>query len=159
MISEEQFIKETQSLSDTMFRLSLSILRQEADCRDAVQTALVKAWEARKRVEPDRFRPYLTRILINECRNIQRQRMRVTPMADLPDTQAHWTPEESELGAAIALLPESIRTPLLLFYMEGFSEKQTALALNIPVTAVKNRLYRARKALKKRLEDWEVSDK
>jgi RNA polymerase sigma-70 factor (ECF subfamily) len=56
-------------------------------------------------------------------------------------------------------LPESLRTPLLLFYMENYTEKETARALGITVTAVKNRLFRARRALKQRLTDWEVAPK
>lgn len=157
MISDEQFTRETLALTPVLFRLSMSILRQEADSRDAVQQALMKAWAARDRVDPKRFQPYLTRIVINECRNIQRQRMRVQPMAELPETGATFQPEETELGAAIALLPESLRTPLLLRYMENFSEKETAQALGLSVTAVKNRLFRARRALKQRLVDWEVA--
>lgn len=159
MISEEQFTREAMELSPMLYRVSMSILRHEADCRDAVQQALMKTWAARERIEPDRFRAYLTRVLINECRNIQRQRMRVTPMAVLPEGETQAQPEETELKEAIRLLPENLRTPLLLFYMENYSEKETALALGITVATVKNRLYRARRALKKRLTDWEVAPK
>ncbi len=159
MISEEMFTQETMELSPMLYRVSMSILRHEADCRDAVQQALMKTWAARERVDSLRFKPYLTRVLINECRNIQRQRMRVTPVAELPIEHMTYQKEEedSELAYAIAQLPEPLRTPLLLFYMENYSEKETAQALGIAVSAVKNRLYRARRALKKRLVDWEVA--
>lgn len=159
MISDQQFTQQTMDLTPTLYRLSMSILRHEADCRDAVQQALMKAWAARDRVDPDRFRAYLTRIVVNECRNIQRRRRRVYPVAEMPDTEAVYQPEKSELAEAIQLLPESLRTPLLLFYMENYTEKETARALGITVTAVKNRLFRARRALKQRLTDWEVAPK
>ncbi|MGI6687447.1 MAG: RNA polymerase sigma factor [Christensenellales bacterium] len=159
MISDQQFTQQTMDLTPTLYRLSMSILRHEADCRDAVQQALMKAWAARDRVDPDRFRAYLTRIVVNECRNIQRRRQRVYPVAEMPDTEAVYQPEKSELAEAIQLLPESLRTPLLLFYMENYTEKETARALGITVTAVKNRLFRARRALKQRLTDWEVAPK
>jgi RNA polymerase sigma-70 factor (ECF subfamily) len=157
MIPDQQFTQETMDLTPVLYRLSMSILRHEADCRDAVQQALMKAWAARDRVDPERFRPYLTRIVVNECRNIQRQRQRVYPVAEMPEIGAAWQPEETELGAAIRMLPESLRTPVLLFYMENYSEKETARALGITVTALKNRLFRARRALKQRLTDWEVA--
>lgn len=157
MISDEQFTRETMDLSPMLYRVSMSYLRQEADRRDAVQQALMKAWAARDRVDPARFKAYLTRILINECRNIQRHQMRVSPMAELPEIGVPFQPEETELGAAIALLTETLRTPLLLFYMENYTEKETAQALGITVTAVKNRLYRARRALERRLTQWEVA--
>lgn len=159
MISDQQFTQQTMDLTPTLYRLSMSILRHEADCRDAVQQAIMKAWAARDRVDPDRFRAYLTRIVVNECRNIQRRRQRVYPVAEMPDTEAVYQPEKSELAEAIQLLPESLRTPLLLFYMENYTEKETARALGITVTAVKNRLFRARRALKQRLTDWEVAPK
>lgn len=157
MISDDQFTRETTALTPTLYRISMSILRHEADCRDAVQQALLNAWVIRVRLEETRFHIYLTRIVINECRNIQRQRMRVTPVAELPEMAYNMQQEESELREAIDLLPESLRTPLLLHYMERFNEKETAGALGITVVAVKNRLYRARKALKQQLKDWEVT--
>lgn len=156
-MTSEQFSRETTALTDVMYRLSMSILRNEQDCQDAVQQALLNAWRARARVDEGRFRAYLLRIVVNECRNIQRQRMRVTPVAELPE-QMHM-PEQgpSELREAVGLLPELLRTPLLLHYMEGLSEKETARVLGVPVTAVKNRLFRARRALRNRLTEWEVA--
>ena len=157
MISDDQFTQETIALTPSLYRISMSILRHEADCRDAVQQALLNVWAARGRLEETRFRAYLTRAVINECRNIQRKRMRETPIDEMPDIEYVMQPEQSELREAIDLLPESLRMPLLLHYMERFNEKETAGALGITVVAVKNRLYRARKALKQQLKDWEVA--
>ena len=157
MISDDQFTQETIALTPSLYRISMSILRHEADCRDAVQQALLNVWAARGRLEETRFRAYLTRAVINECRNIQRKRMRETPIDEMPDIEYVMQPEQSELREAIDLLPESLRMPLLLHYMELFNEQETAGALGITVVAVKNRLYRARKALKQQLQDWEVA--
>ena len=157
MISDDHFTQETIALTPSLYRISMSILRHEADCRDAVQQALLNVWAARRRLEETRFRAYLTRAVINECRNIQRKRMRETPIDEMPDIEYVMQPEQSELREAIDLLPESLRMPLLLHYMECFNEKETAAALGITVVAVKNRLYRARKALKQQLKDWEVA--
>ncbi len=85
MISDDQFTRETTALTPTLYRISMSILRHEADCRDAVQQALLNVWAARGRLEETRFRAYLTRAVINECRNIQRKRMRETPIDEMPD--------------------------------------------------------------------------
>ena len=157
MISDDHFTQETIALTPSLYRISMSILRHEADCRDAVQQALLNVWAARGRLEETRFRAYLTRAVINECRNIQRKRMRETPIDEMPDIEYVMQPEQSELREAIDLLPESLRMPLLLHYMECFNEKETAAALGITVVAVKNRLFRARKALKQQLKDWEVA--
>ena len=50
-------------------------------------------------------------------------------------------------------LPDVWRLPLLLKYMEGMTEKEAARALNITQGVLKGRLYRARKALAKRLQE------
>lgn len=148
MIHDRAFIAETQALLPGLYRLSMSILHAHADAQDAVQSALLRAWERREQARPLQFRGWLTRIVINECRNIQRQRMRVFPAADVQREEEAFVPEDGDLAQAIDGLPEKLRTPLLLRYMEGYAEREIAAALGVPVTTVKNRLFRARKALR-----------
>ena len=120
-----------------------------------MQQALLKGWEKRESARPGAFRWYLTRILINECRNIQRARMRVFPV-EAPPAVVTESPEYSALYDALYALREELRLPLMLKYLQGMSEKEAARALGIPVTTLKNRLFRARRALKKAL-DGEVT--
>ena len=92
------------------------------------------------------------RILVNECYTLLRQRRRVVPMDELP-VRALDAPALSPLQSAIQALPEQLRTPLLLKYMEGMTEKEVAEALRLPVSSVKSRLFRARKLLKQELNE------
>lgn len=138
-----------------LYRLSFSILHTRHDAQDAVQQGLLRAWEKREAARPEQFRAWLTRIVINECHNIQRRRMRVVPMDELPERAA---PEEidaaaGELKSAVDALPEKLRVPLLLRYMERYSEKEIAQTLGVPVTTVKNRLFRARRAVRAELDE------
>lgn len=156
MISGQQFTSEVTSLSPTLFRLCISILRSEQDAQDAVQQGLLKAWAGKEKIRPETFRAFLTRIIINECRNIQRQRQRVTPVESIEESgDATYIPEDSGLKAAIGSLPEKLRTPLLLYYMENYREREIAASLGLSQVAVKNRLFRARKCLKAVLTDKE----
>lgn len=134
-----------------LYRLAQSILRHTADAQDAVQQAAVKAWQARDRIRSGNEKAYFTRIVINECRNIQRRRMRILPVAEFPD--AGYMPPDTELKNAIAGLPENLRLPLLLKYMEGYSEKEAAAALDITVPAFKARLHKARRQLARELRE------
>lgn len=156
MISGEMFTSETTALTPTLYRLCMSILHKEQDAQDAVQQGLCKAWGMKERIHPESFRPYLTRIIINECRNIQRHRQRVMPVEAVEILEKAYLPEETGLKAAIDVLPETLRTPLLLFYMENYSEREIAQSLNISLVAVKNRLFRARQKLKVALKGKEV---
>ena len=134
-----------------MYKMAMGILHNDADARDAVQQALLRGWEKKEAAKEGMFRWYLNRILINECRNIQRKRMRMFPVESIPDAAAE-SPDYRELYDAIRHLPEDLRLPLLLKYLQGASEKEGAMALSIPVTTFKNRLHRARKALRKLLD-------
>lgn len=155
MISDKALTAKMQDQLDGLYRLSLSILRSHADAQDAVQQGMLRAWEKRRQVSDEgKLRAWLARIVVNECRNIQRKRMRVFPVADMPRESRET--EGGELKAAILALEEKLRTPLLLKYMDGFSEKEIAGILGLPVTTVKSRLYRARRALEKALGDAEV---
>ena len=148
MISGEQFSNEATALFPSLFRLCMSILNNAQDGQDAIQQGLMKAWAARDTVRPETFRPFITRIIINECRNIQRHRQWVTPVECVdPGGEAH-IPEDTGLKAAIQALPEKLRTPLLLYYMENYLEREIARALGISHVAVRNRLFRARRALR-----------
>lgn len=157
MVDDATFTRESSELLPVLYRVSMSILHARFDAQDAVQQGLLKAWEHRNRARPESLRAWLTRIVINECRNIQRARMRVLPVACIREESPQFTPADTALSDAIETLPDKLKIPLLLRYMEQYSEREIALALGLPVTTVKNRLYRARSALKKMLTDSEVT--
>ena len=137
-----------------LYRLALSILRREADAQDAVQQAAVNAWAAADRMKPGGEKAYISRVVINECRNIQRHRLRIFPMEKPEDTPDPACPD-SELKAVVDSLPETLRLPLLLRYMEGYSETESAEVLRIPRNTLRARLKRARAKLREELLDTE----
>ena len=151
MADRREYELVAQEARPVLYKIAMSMLRSDADARDAVQQALLKGWEKRENAKEGMFRWYLTRILINECRNIQRSRMRVFP-ADLPPVPEKEAPDYRELYEAIHALPEELRLPLMLKYLQNASEKEGAMALGIPVTTFKTRLHRARKQLRKMLD-------
>lgn len=146
-----QFTNLCQEYTPGLYRISVSILRNQADAQDAVQQGLMKAWQARERVYPGREQAWLTRIVVNECRSIQRRRMRMIPSEHLPETT--YTPPDIGLRDAVDQLPEGLRLPLLLRYMEGMTDAEAASALGLSCTALRGRLFRARRALAKLLSE------
>lgn len=135
-----------------LYRLAQSILRNEADAQDAVQSAAANAWAANARIRPGCEKAYITRIVINECRNIQRFRMRQLTQP-YSSGYCSYLPEQTGLKEAIEMLPEKYRLPLLLMYMEGYSELEISEIMGISQNATKSRLRRARKKLEKNLKD------
>ena len=138
-----------------LYRLSFSILHTRHDAQDAVQQGLLRAWERRETARPEQIRAWLTRIVINECHNIQRKRMRVVLMGEMPEMAA---PEdtyeaEAERRTAIDRLPQQRRAPLLRRNLARYSQREIAQPRGGPVTTVKNRLFRARRVVRAKFDE------
>lgn len=154
MVDEQTFTAEVQAMERTLYRVSRSILPTWEDCADAVQEALTKAWAKRGTPQPEYFRAWLTRIVINECHNLGRKKKRVVLVAEIEPTRHDLAPAADEaLQEAISTLPERLRMPLHLHHLEGFSLEEVAKMLRVPVGTVKSRLHQARKQLRAQLTE------
>lgn len=157
MVDAAAFLRESEAMLAQLYRTAYCMLRVRADAEDAVQQGLMKAWAARERARPETFRAWLARIVVNECHNIQRHRMRVVPSEFIAQAEADWKPPDPDLADAVANLPDAIRTPFVLKYLACLSEREVAQAMHVPVSTIKNRLAKARRLLRDALADWEVS--
>ena len=134
-----------------LYRVARTMLRGDADCEDAVQEALLRAWRSRDSLrEEGYFDTWLIRILINECRNIQRRSPPIVPLDRAADAAK---PEESAPLAALEGLSEKVRLALVLHYVEGYPVEDVARLLRIPAGTVKWRLSQGRKQLRKRIKE------
>lgn len=132
-----------------LYRLAMSILHHRDDAQDAVQQSVLEAWKKVDHIRGGKEKAYLARIVINECHNIQRRRQRVTPVFAFPEqSKENLTAEVCVLKESLNAIPEKLRTPFLLVYMEGYSEKEAAEALGITLYSVKSRLKRSKQKLK-----------
>lgn len=150
-MDEETYINLCKTHMPSLHRMACSILHIRADAEDAVQQTLLLAWQHRAKARPGCEKAWMMRILVNTSRSILRKRRFSVPLEDVP--LAAPASEDEDLREAIHALPEKLRTPLLLKYMEGMSEKEIAAATGLPVSRVKGRLYRARKQLQKSLTE------
>lgn len=156
-MDEATYIAMSEQHMSSFFRTAYSILKKRYDAEDAVQQALLKAWKFRDKAREGAERAWMMRILINECYNILRQRKRNATSEEIPDIAVPFASSlDTGLYDAIQSLSEELRTPFLLKYMEGMTEKEVATAMSLPLPSVKYRLLRARKTLQKELKE-EVS--
>lgn len=142
---------------DTMYRVAKTLLRSDADCWDAIQEAIVKAFTKIHTLRDDRLaKTWLIRILMNECYTILRQKSRLVSIEDYPrEERAAETEDYSELYEALERLPEQSRICVTLYYMEGYSVKEIGMLLEVPESTVKNRLARARSRMRREMEAME----
>ena len=150
-MTKQEFASEAEALAPSLRRIALSIVRSEHDAQDAVQQALLRVWERRERVDPARLKAYLTRAVINACRDVQRARMRNVPMDAMPERAVE--PPDTALRDAVESLEEKLRTPLLLHYMEGYTEREIARVLSLSLPQLKSRMFRARRKLRAMLSE------
>lgn len=153
-MTKKQYEDEVERLAPSLRRIAYSIVRNEHDAQDAVQQALLAVWARRECVEFARLKPYLTRAVMNACRDIQRARQKAIPMKEIPEMS--YQPPDGVLADAVERLPEELRLPLLLHYMEGYKLAEIAGALGQSLPQVTSRLFRARKRLKRMLEEAEA---
>ena len=156
MIGEEEFMRQVCACERTLYRVSRALLGSDADCADAVQEALLKAWRHRNRADISYFKPWLTRIVINECYTIGRRRTRLTPVDDVPDMPAPERDISLETRDALDRMQKSHRLVLTLHYLEGFSLAEIAKMTHVPLGTVKYRIVQARKALRRELAEVEI---
>ena len=175
-MAADPFETEALSFLDALYRTGLRMTRSEAEAEDLVQETYIRAFRFRHQFTPGtNLKAWLFRILTNTFINQYRRKaarpdttelddveesilyrhMRdVSPGSASPDPEAELIDNtlSSEVKDALEALPEKFRTTLLLD-VEGFSYKEIAEVLDIPMGTVMSRLHRGRKFLQKRLYD------
>lgn len=148
-MNRTEFIERVRLCERRLYRVSRTMLRSDADCEDAVQEALLKAWAKLPMLRQEQFfETWLIRILINECRTIYRKRPRA--QEEIPESLAAPDEDHSVINALMDL-PEKFRIPTELHYIEGYGISEIARMLFIPEGTVKWRLSRSRTLLRHEL--------
>lgn len=145
-MNKNEFERRVIACTNRLHTIALAILYNEADCYDAVQDALVRAWTRLDTLrQPQFFETWLIRILINECKRGLRSRVKHAASELLDSYPANDTPDP-EVFDALRRLPARYRLPLVLHHVEGYSAAECAQMLALPVSTVKWRIHQGRKA-------------
>lgn len=145
----DAFVALMRQQEEALHRMAWSMLRKDEDVADAMQETVLKAYRSLPSLrEPNYFRTWLFRILINECNTLLRGRKRTVSVSDFPITASPANEyDRIDLRDAVDRLDEKQRTVVILHYFEDLSVAQTAQTLELTESAVKTRLMRARAAL------------
>ncbi|PWW02798.1 RNA polymerase sigma-70 factor (ECF subfamily) [Paenibacillus cellulosilyticus] len=154
----EAFLELIENIKGTLYRTARTILKDDEDCADALQETIIKAYQAISSLrEPEHFRTWIYRILINECNTISRKKTRHSLPGTLPEPAVeNLAYQDVELREAIDRLEEPLRLVVLLVYLEDMKIADAATVLGISEGAVKMRLQRSKTQLRAWLEPtWE----
>lgn len=154
-MNKEQFTAEVLSAEKSLYHIAGSILKNDEDCADAMQNAVLMAWQKLGTLRSEAFfKTWITRILINECYQLIRSRKEEVSYEDcMAHEEARSGADHSELYEAVLELPENYRIPFVLHYVEGYSVKEIGKILKLTESAVKVRLHRARNLMKEKLKE------
>ncbi len=138
-----------------LYRYCRSIVRNDADAQDALQSTLAKALAALQRGQRDApLRPWLFRIAHNEAITLLRRRPPTVELLDshapIADSTEELVQTRARLGQLVRdlqLLPERGRGALVMRELSGLSHEEIAIALQTTPGAAKQAVFEARQAL------------
>ncbi|MGH9094955.1 MAG: sigma-70 family RNA polymerase sigma factor [Acidimicrobiales bacterium] len=178
MADQAHFAEVAMEYMGSLYTAALRMTRNPADAEDLVQETYLKAYRAFGTFkEGTNLKAWLYKILTNTYINAYRSRKRRPEQTELDEGEdlylyrrlggleavrasrsaeeevlEHFT--DDDVKAAVEALPEQFRMAVLLADVEGFSYKEIADILEIPIGTVMSRLHRGRKALQKALHDF-----
>jgi RNA polymerase sigma factor (sigma-70 family) len=140
---------------DRLFGAAFLILHDRTLAEDAVQETLIRTWRDLPRLrDPDRFEPWLHRVLSHACLDLARHERPQRQSVELPAFLADdGTPEEDvatrdAIGRGLSRLTRRERTILVLRFFLQLSVPEIADAMRIPVGTAKSRLHHAQQAMR-----------
>lgn len=142
---------------DILFQICLVMLKNTGDAEDAVQDTLMKYLQKAPDFEnAEHEKAWLIAVASNQCRDMKRFWMR-HPQINFEEIHAcSCHPEHYDLLDALLEVPEKFRIVLMLYYVQGYQTAEIAKIIGKSTSAVKMRLAKGRKLLKKQLQegDW-----
>jgi RNA polymerase sigma-70 factor (ECF subfamily) len=178
MADQATFAEQAMPLMDSLYSAAMRMTRKPADAEDLVQETYLRAYRGFGGFqEGTNLKAWLYRILTNTFINSYRAKQRRPDESDLEEVEdlylyrrlggleaaaagrsaedelMDWF-TDSEVKEAVEALPENFRMAVLLADVEGFSYKEIAEILDIPIGTVMSRLHRGRKALQKQLYEY-----
>jgi len=160
---DESFGSLVEAYQKPVFNLCYRMLGNANDAEDAAQESFIRAYRHLRRYNPKRsFATWLLSIASHYCIDCLRKKQlptmstAVIPEETVPDTAAP-NPErkifslekQTEIQTLLEKINPTDRAAIIFRYWYDYSEVEIAEALSLSVSAVKSRLFRARRELAK----------
>ena len=178
MGAREEFINDAMQYAPQLFSTALRMTRNRADAEDLVQETFLKGWRSFHTFqEGTNLRAWLFRIMTNTYINKYNAKQRRPDETELDEVEELFLFRrlgafdqskmnasaedqmlelftDDEIKSALEELPEQFLLPVLLSDVDGFSYKEIAEMLDVPIGTVMSRLHRGRKVMQKLLYEY-----
>ena len=157
---------------DAAYNLARWIVERDQDAQDVVQEAYARALKSFAGFRGVNPRAWLLTIVRNTAYNWIQKHLREENLIPFDEkihavsvsdsrSESAYEKRKQQLQEALTKLPPDFREVLVLYEFEGWSYKEMASALNVPIGTVMSRLSRARRRLQEaisELQDLETED-
>jgi RNA polymerase sigma-70 factor (ECF subfamily) len=152
----EQFVS---AFYEPLYRYAFRLSGSPQEAEDLTQETFCQAQNKLGQLRDEaRAKAWLFSILRNTYlhrvrASKQENRVPLDSIGEIPDRPSEPLPdvEPAQLQTALGELPETFRTPIILFYFEEFSYREIADQMSVPLGTVMSRLARAKTFLRQRL--------
>jgi len=158
---EVAFARIVAAYNGEMHRVCVVVARDRSIAEEAVQAAWLVAWRKLGKVrDPERVRPWLVSIAVNEVKQLlrkQRRRSQVEIGADAAGAAGGSDPGAGigslDLRKALEGLDPDDRALLAMRYVAGFNATELSTAIGLTPSGTRNRLERLLSRLRQELSD------
>ncbi len=141
----ELFEQKYKEYEKSLFLVAIGYLHNTEDAKDCVQEAALSAFQSFARLKNiDFFGTWITRIVINKCKDFLKKRRYTEELTDTLDVFYNMPDSEFEIMDAICRIPSQSSVYITLRFYNDMNYNEVARSLKLPVSTVK---YRTKKAL------------
>ena len=152
-MDKEEYARRVEALRPKLYRTALCYLGRQQDALDVLDEAVYRGLCGLKKLrQPEFFDTWLTRILLNECSRELKRRSRWLSLEKRGEAEVRDL-DQLPLQEAIRALPKELEDVIILRFFSGYTQVETAQALQIPQGTVATRQRRALQLLKMELEE------
>lgn len=156
----ELFEQEYRKHEKSLFLVAVAYLHNTEDAKDVLQEAALSAYKALDGLKnKEYFKTWLTRIVINKCKNFIKSRRYTEELTDSTNAFYNINTDEMEIMDALCKMNPKISMYITLKFYNDMTYDEMAKSLMIPVSTAKHRTKSALKELKTLLEGEEKNER
>ncbi|WP_294578121.1 RNA polymerase sigma factor [uncultured Thomasclavelia sp.] len=154
MRSEHELNRVIDQYGDTVRRICLLYLKNEADSEDIFQTVFLKYVTSTTKFDSSEHeKAWIIRVTINNCKDLLKKffRRKTVSLDDLIEKPRSLSDDHREVIEAVLSLPQKYRDVIYLHYYEGYTAPEISQILGKNVNTVYTLLTRSKKMLREQL--------